>query len=208
MTPKRVRTGRRPARLCALLGMALFFLGGCSAIDGMVEELPLVGKSAPVPACPKIKVLADAGNLTLYRSGPGRDITDILMEAEIVGFSGACEYVGEDGIYEQVKVELEGILFEVTRGPASRLRKAKLRYFVKIPDFYPSPRGAQEFDFSISFPENRNSIQVSDGGIEIAIPLKTGARGADFEIYLGFVLSEEQVERNRQRRGGPTVGGG
>ena len=87
MTPKRVRTGRRPARLCALLGMALFFLGGCSAIDGMVEELPLVGKSAPVPACPKIKVLADAGNLTLYRSGPGRDITDILLEAEIIAIA-------------------------------------------------------------------------------------------------------------------------
>lgn len=203
MARKRVRTCHGLAKFCAVLGSALVILGGCS----VVNEIPLIGKSAPVPPCPKIRILADAGNITQYRQGPGRDITDILLEAEITAFRGACEYEGEDGIYHQVKVELEGILFDVTRGPASRMRKAKLRYFVKIPHFYPSPLGAAEFDFPIAFPENRNSIQVSDGGIEINIPLKGGMRGADFNIYLGFVLTAEQIQRNRQRRGARTVGG-
>jgi hypothetical protein len=88
------------------------------------------------------------------------------------------------------------------------VRSAKLRYFVKIPHFYPSPIGAAEFDFRVAFPENRNSIEVSDSGIEVDIPLRRGARGADFIIYLGFVLNEEQIERNRQRRGPRAAGGG
>lgn len=204
MARKRVRTCHGLARLYAVLGSVLLILGGCSVVD----KLPLIGKSDPVPPCPKIKVLADAGNITQYRPGPGRDVTDILLEAEITAFSGACEYEGEDGIYHQVKVELEGIRFDVTRGPASRARGANLRYFVKIPHFYPSPVAAAEFDFRIAFPENRNSIQVSDGGIEINIPLKPGTRGSDFNIYLGFVLTEEQIQRNRQRRASRAAGGG
>ncbi len=204
MARKRVRTCHGLARFYAVMGSALLILGGCSVID----EIPLIGKSDPVPPCPKIKVLVDAGNITQYRPGPGRDITDIVLEAEITAFTGACEYMGDDGIYDQVKIELESILFDVSRGPASQVRSAHLRYFIKIPHFYPSPVGAAEFDLRIAFPENRNSIQASDGGIEINIPLKRGMRGSDFNIYLGFVLTEEQIQRNRQRRGGRTVGGG
>ncbi len=209
MPRKRVRTGQRLAiRVCAILGSVLLVLGGCSTMEGMVEDLPLIGEDVPVPPCPPIKVLTDASNIIQYRPGPGRDITDILLEAEIIAFSGACEYEGDDGIYDQVKVDLERIIFDVTRGPASRVRSAKLRYFVKIPRYYPSPIGAAEFDFRVAFPENRNSMKVGDGGIEIKIPLPHGSRGSDFIIYLGFVLNEEQIERNRQRRGAPTVGGG
>jgi hypothetical protein len=208
MPRERVRTGHRLVKFCAVLGSALLILGGCSTIEEVTEELPLIGKSVPPPPCPQIKVLADASNITQFRPGPGRDITDILLEAEITAFSGACEYEGDDGLWERVKVELESIRFDVTRGPASRVRSAKLRYFVKIPHFYPSPIGAAEFDFRVAFPENRNSIEVSDSGIEVDIPLRRGARGADFIIYLGFVLNEEQIERNRQRRGPRAAGGG
>lgn len=189
--------------LAAWGGMALL-LSGCSMMDG----IPFIGGSRVQLDCPVIKVLGDAGEIIQYRPGPGRDITDIQIEAEIIAFSGSCQYEEEDGIYQSVNVELESITFEVTRGPAYRGRTAKVRYFVKIPRFYPSPLGASEFTARVAFPENRNTVEFSDGGIDIDIPLGKGVRGPNQVIYLGFVLSREQMELNRQRKRMRVLGGG
>ena len=50
--------------------------GGCDSIGSLFEE------AAP-PPCPLIAIVPDAGTITKFRAGPGRDIIDILYEGEI-----------------------------------------------------------------------------------------------------------------------------
>ena len=56
-------------------------------------------------ACPAVFILQDAQNLTRFKPGPGRDITDIRFEAEIFDFRGQCNFDEDDGIWA-VEVEL------------------------------------------------------------------------------------------------------
>lgn len=166
-----------------------------------LPELPTIfPASVPHPACPSIQMLQDADKLAQYRPGPGRDITDIIFEAELIGFRGECEYQEEDGKFTSVGLILK-VQMEVTRGPANPTREARLPYFVAIPKFYPSPEGRKDFAVRIVFPENVNTMTVNAQEIEISVPLSDRLKGPETRIFLGFALTREQLEENRKRRG-------
>jgi len=179
--------------------LLILFLASC---DTTKELNPWA--SYPVPPCPKVQLLGDTNIITAYRSGPGRDITDIRYEAEITGFEGNCEYIGKKGIYSAVKLVLK-VNFEITRGPAERKRTLDFGYFIAVPEFYPEPSGRQNFNVRAKFPENRNTINIIDGEVEITIPLKKGRKGPGSEIYIGFQLTAEQLNFNRQKRHIPRI---
>ena len=61
--------------------------------------------------------------MTKFKPGPGRDITDILFEAEIVNFAGDCDY--DEG---QAEIELS-VQIRVERGPANKGRDDRVRIF-------------------------------------------------------------------------------
>ena len=151
----------------------------------------------PVPNCPTIQLLKGTDVITAFRSGAGRDITDIRYEAEIQGFDGNCEYIGKKGIYSEVKLTLK-VDFKITRGPATQGRSLDFPYFIAIPEFYPEPSGQQTFIVDVRFPENRNTLRIVDKEIEISIPLKSSREGPETEIYIGFKLTPEQLKFNRQ----------
>ncbi|MDA0239794.1 MAG: hypothetical protein O3A84_07170 [Proteobacteria bacterium] len=173
-----------------------------------IPELPTIfPNSVPHPACPSIQMLQDADKLAQYRPGPGRDITDIIFEAELVGFKGECEYQEDDGKFTSVELVLK-VQMEVNRGPANPTREARLPYFVAIPKFYPSPEGRKDFSVRIVFPENVNTLTVNAPEIEINIPLSDRLKGPDARIFLGFALTREQLEENRKRRSARGARGG
>jgi len=179
--------------------LLILFLAGC---DTNKELNPWA--SYPVPSCPKVQLLGDTNIITAYRSGLGRDITDIRYEAEITGFKGNCEYIGKKGIYSAVKLVLK-VNFEITRGPAERKRSLDFVYFIAVPEFYPKPSGRQNFNVRAKFPENRNTINITDEEVEITIPLKKGRKGPGSIIYIGFLLTAEQLNFNRQKRQMPHI---
>jgi hypothetical protein len=152
----------------------------------------------PVPSCPKIQLLKGTDIITSYTSGKGRDVTDILYEAEINGFKGSCEYIGKKGLYSEVKL-LVKVNFKITRGPAAQGRFLNFSYFVAIPEFYPKPSGQQTFIVKIKFPENRNTLRIVDNEVEILIPLKGSRRGPNTEIFIGFKLTPDQLKFNRKK---------
>ena len=204
MGRERRRRNLRPSLILAAFGL---FLGAC-AFDPSLPEFPSIfGEDLPIPACPKIKLLRDASQFTQFRPGPGRDITDIVVEARLTGFRGDCGYTEDDGKFTSVDVSLRP-LFQVTRGPANRARSADVTFFVAIPKYYPASAGRSEFRTRIAFPANRNSLDIISGEIEIKVPLVRGTKGPDIDIFLGFVVSREQLERNRQRRRRPSLQGG
>jgi hypothetical protein len=185
---------RRAVRLAAAAGLALA-AAGC----GSASEF-LFGTATDAPLCPTVSVLRDAQSLTLFREGPGRDLTDVTFQARIADVPATCVYKQEDKAFTGVDVSLQ-VVVEAERGPADRSRSLSFRYFIAIPQFYPQPQGRSEFAMTVDFPGNRSKLTLPDAPVAITIPLGGNRSGASYEIYVGFVLDEEQIELNRQRQG-------
>ena len=171
-------------RGCAVLAMLL--VAGCSVFK---KEVP--------PPCPRVSVLSDAGKLVRYREGPGRDITDVLFEAGIVNFVGNCAYRDKN---TRVTIELS-VVFDLTRGPANRDRKAGFEYFIAIPRFHPAPEGKRRLPIRVEFPGNRTRSRVTDV-LEVEIPIAKGSKGTDYPVFIGFQLSAGELREIRARSGG------
>ena len=169
------------ATLIVLLGAAL---AGCA------------GKKDDVgaPPCPKVALLADAAHLTVYRDGPGRDLTDIRFEADLGRISGECVYRKRN---TQVTVEMK-LTIVAKRGPADRDRLADLGYFVAILDAQANVLARQEFQSQIEFPLDQAQVGTLEE-LEQVIPLKKDQPGSDFDVLVGFRLTPEQLQRNRTR---------
>jgi hypothetical protein len=173
-----------PVRGIALvLGTALA-LSGCAGIGA---------KKTPAP-CPPIYILSDAAKLTKYKEGPGRDLTDVEMEAEIVSFKGDCSYDDKGAI---VTIQVG---FDVKRGPAAKTRKNELTYFVAIPKYYPAPEAKAEFSVPVEFPPNLDYARTTDDYVVMRIPVKNKDVVDNYEIYLGFQTTQEQLDANRRNR--------
>ena len=174
---------RRPLLVLPLLLAVGLTLGACGIIGKGVEQY----------ACPKVLILGDAGTLVRFKPGPGRDITDILLEARIANFIGGCEYTKEG-----VEVRLR-VLIAVERGAASRDSAISFEYFAAIPEFLPRPEGKRILPVRGEFPENLPRLVYQDE-IDMFIPLADNATGPEKEIVLGFQLSPAELEYNRSTR--------
>lgn len=143
-------------------------------------------------ACPQTVRIDDASRLTKF-SGAGRDLTDVLFEAEIKQLQLVCEY--DD---EVVETSLR-IVFQALRGPANKQGVAPVRYFVAIADQAQTVLAREEFDLDIPFQGNWMRVAMSE---ELAqrIPLKSGESAAGYRIFVGFALSQEEMRYNRSRR--------
>ena len=187
----------------ALMGLCFSVLAACEATEDLN---PFDGPKVVVPACPTVKLLQDADKITVYSPGPGRDITDILYEAKLTGFSGECEYVGENGAFQEVVVSVRA-KFDLARGPADTRRIADLKYFVAVPEFFPAPEGKRQFVQRVRFPIGRNNITFNDDFVEIRIPLTKGRKGPGSRVYIGFHLTRDQLDLNRRQGNSTGLGG-
>ena len=169
-------------------GLAAAFLAltltGCSIFED--EDDPYR------EACPQLVPVVDAMQVTRFQ-GSGRDLTDAEFDAGIVDINGECEL--DD---EEIATSMAVTLF-ARRGPADADRQASFRYFVAIADNFENILAREEFGVTIEFEGNRTQVGYRDE-IEPTIPLKEGESGRDYRIYVGLVLTPEELERNRRNR--------
>jgi hypothetical protein len=147
------------------------------------------------PMCPRVAVLADAAHLVKYRDGPGRDLTDVLYEADLGRISGECIYTRRN---TRVTVAMK-LTVTAKRGPADRDGIADLAYFVAIVDNQSKILARQEFDSQLEFEPTQTQAATLEE-LEQIIPLQKDQPGSDFEVLVGFRLTPEQLQRNRAGR--------
>ena len=69
-------------------------------------------------------------------------------------------------------------------------------YFAAVPYFHPRPQGKRIFAKAGEFQGNRSRLGMIEE-VKLTIPLAKGTKRADYQIFLGFQLTQEEVERNR-----------
>lgn len=173
---------RRHAFRNTAVALAALALSSCSVFKKDIVQYP----------CPKVFIVGEAGKLVRFKPGPGRDITDILFEANLANFVGSCLYTKEG-----VDIDLR-VTIGVERGAASKEPAIAFEYFVAIPDLRPAATAKRILPVRGAFDGTRPRMVYQDD-VKMFIPLAKGSDGPDFEIVLGFQLNPAEVEYNRSQ---------
>ena len=173
----------------------------CPAISLLAAVLAACASDeAALPACPNIIVVGDTAEVTKFQSGSGRDLIDVVMEAEVAGFDGFCEAdIDEETASGDVEVELV-LTFQASRGPANEDRAGRFEYFIVIADRNEAILAKRVFTSDVSFAAKVNRVDVREELVQ-RIPLKAGEIGSDYDIFVGFQLSAEELQYNRRKFG-------
>jgi hypothetical protein len=178
----------------AVLALAIP-LAGCGSDDTLEEEAEQPQVRFVVPddptGCPRVVVLRDAAEEVQLRPG-GRDLTDMVARATFGQFDGGCEY-DDTGVDVEVTLQLISEL-----GPAATGRQAQFDYFVAVTDPQDVILAKEVFSTTIEFPEGRNVAGVTEE-LRQRIPLDRLATGPAYDIILGFQLTEDQLDYNRDQ---------
>ena len=143
------------------------------------------------PACPQLALLAEGSDLVRF-NGPGRDVTDRVLEARITGVEAACKPGRNAAVVATLKLQAD-----VARGPAARGRAAQVPYFVAVMD---GERVLERraFVLDVAFAPNVDALRVSGGELELRFP-GAGDRGAaQYKIVVSLQLTEEELAHNRR----------
>lgn len=179
----------RAAVLAGLFGLP-FLLSSCDSLGSMTES------GAP-PPCPPVSSLGEAARITRFVDGPGRDLIDIDFTGRLMKLSGKCfyEWNGDTG-GGVVRVEIKPE-FKIERGAANRTRTAEFSYFVSIMDDHGNVLSKQNFPYTAKYWKNKTIVKDVDKPVELSIPFTSGQDGQDFNIYVGFQLTAEELDYNR-----------
>lgn len=172
------------------MGLALsgvLALGAC----GLFEDKP--------PPCPRIGILGQANKLTLYRDGPGRDLTDVTYEVEVRDVAWGCEYDFDDEEGDSVLMEYN-VLISATKGPAAESDDVSVPYFVAIADPKKHIKAKKIFTAKLHFDANAVRTQSVEE-LTQTIPIAPEYIGTDYDTFIGLQLTREQLEDQRRERG-------
>jgi hypothetical protein len=157
---------------------------------GIVAALASAGCASRQVACPQVLKVQDAERLTRF-TGAGRDLTDVLFEAQVGEITGTC------GLDEGAIDMTMNVNFLASRGPADRSRLADFAYFVAIVDADGAVLARQGFDSSLEFPEGRSRAGIVEE-LQQRIPNASGT--PHYTIYVGFALTPSELAFNRGQR--------
>jgi len=178
-------------RRFALLLLTLF-VGACGSSGKDGDSKPgffdrmFSGNSGPSVTCPQVGKVGDVAKVTRFAPG-GHDLTDVAFEAAVGKLGGDCQAA--------VAVNLT-VEFIAGRGPADKTRKAPFSYFVAIVDKDDKVLAREQFDTGVQFPGNQTRNAIVEE-LEENIPVKDPLLGNQYRIFVGFVLTPEEIAYNR-----------
>lgn len=147
-------------------------------------------RKEPGRDCPRTGVIGSANRVVKF-TGPGRDLTDILFEVEILEATGTCSYR---------RAQVTGdttVRFLASAGPALRNSRAAVQYFVAIVDAAGAVAAKQEFSLNLPFEAGQPAVQFADE-LRQTIPIIPDGNLGGYQILVGFQLSADELAYNRR----------
>ena len=152
--------------------------------------LPTQKNSGP---CPYAKVLYDAGRYVELKAGQ-ESPEAVGYTGEIEGLQASCEYKGVQPIVEHLSVG-----FAFGKGPNAKLMHKDYRYWVAVTVRNLTVLDKQYFTVPVQFTPGKDRVDYVDHVADIVIPrASTRVSGDNFEILVGFDVTPEMADFNRQ----------
>ena len=173
-TAGRARTAGARAGLAVGLALAL---AGCGSSDNLNDYY-----------CPQPFTVQDAGSLTHFKDGPGRDPRDIAYEASLVGSRATCK---------SSRTAIEVTLFvgiTANAGPSLGTGPVGVPYFVRVLDSNGSIVQGQDFVAPVRLTAANPQASVRE---ELTLVL---SRSGAYRIAVGLKPTPEELNYNRRGR--------
>lgn len=148
--------------------------------------------------CPATKILRDASQVTHFAPGQAPNPKAVQYVGEVAETKISCSY--DPRTYERLDVAL-GVKFAAERNPAMPVDAAELRYFVAIVNLEGKVLAKKEFPLRLVFPRGSNRVSKVEE-IDQTIPLTYPQNGGSLQIWVGFQLSDAELQYNRAHMGG------
>jgi hypothetical protein len=190
---QQVPAATTPARPPGIARRLATLLGGDS-------DTPNVGP------CPAVRILYDASRF-VELTGPAR-FDNVGFTGEMNGVRSECRYLRD----EPIKLDLE-IDAAFGRGPQAAGQSAKaVVYWVAVTQVIRStdpvtgqaqvidigPLVRERFTTNVVFPQGADRVAHSTDAVSVTIPrAQAGTSGENFEVIVGFELTDEQLTMNR-----------
>lgn len=144
--------------------------------------------------CPPAAILYDASRI-VELEGEGQNFSNIAYTGELNGIRLFCRYVEDQPL--RANLELD---FAFGKGPKGDANRHQYRYWVAVTRRSAKVLAKEYFTVDAAFSGDKvtgQTVTVDD----IIIPRADGTiSGANFEIVVGFDLTEDQLAFNRQGR--------
>lgn len=149
-----------------------------------------------VGPCPLMGVLYDTARVVQFNQPGSQRYANITFTGEMQGVRGLCRYVDADPIRMNMEIEMA-----FGRGPAATSDRQTYRYWVAVTRRGRAPIEKVYFDLDVRFPRGEQVVNVREQIEEIVIPrANQDISGENFEILVGFELTPEQLQFNRDGR--------
>lgn len=177
--------------------LAKFAVRGPAAL-ALALALASCGGGPPPPSfvCPPPLTVQDAGRITHFRDGAGRDPRDIAYEAVLVRAGSACSLSKN-----AVDVTLVMIV-SVSAGPSVTPGQTRVPYFVRVIDGRGTVVQGQDFtaDFRLSSANPRGESREE---LSLSLPFGQINDLTGYRIAVGLKPTPEELNYNRRAAGQP-----
>jgi hypothetical protein len=142
--------------------------------------------------CPLLGVLYDASRLVEFKGAEER-FANVAYTGEMRGVRGLCRYTGSNPIEMSMEIDMA-----FGKGPAAEGSSRVYRYWVAVTRANMAPIEKQYFDVRVDFPRGQDRMAGSEVIRRVVIPRANDTvSGANFEILVGFDLTPQQIQFNR-----------
>ncbi len=173
----------------SFLGLAVFALAACST--PFAESLDTRPNAGP---CPPAGSLYDASRVVVL-DGNGVTYNNIEYTGEIVDVRLFCRYVEDNPVRAEVEVD-----FAFGKGPLGTANTRDYEYWIAVIRRNGKVLDKQSFTVRADF-SNGPVTGASDLVQRIVIPrADSSVSAANFEIIVGFELTEAQMKFNKEGR--------
>ena len=154
---------------------------------------PLARVRAQGP-CPYVKILYDAARYVEF-TGDRAIAAQVAYTGEIQGVESRCAYESD----QPITVDM-GILFALGKGPQASASGKTYRYWVAVTERNKAVLAKQYFDLPADFSAgDRTEVEQIIEGLTIPRASAT-VSGSNFEILVGFEVTPEMAQFNRDGR--------
>ena len=160
-----------------------------NARDRQPRIAPLSRRANAGP-CPTVRILYDAARYVELAGGQAR-AANVGYTGEIEGLATDCRYRNDDPIVIDVEM-----LFRLGKGPAAQGDGRTYRYWVAVTARDRAVLAKEYFELPVTF-DGSDRAEVRERQ-QIVIPrAEATTSGANFEILIGFDVTPEMAEFNR-----------
>ena len=141
--------------------------------------------------CPHVAIMPELQAVAKFGPGPGRQDSDAIYGARMLAAASTCSAdKKKGGLAIATKLGVTAVRVKPD------VRKGQITYFVAVIDRRQTILNKRDFVIELNFPAAQSRLEITEQ-LEEFIPLPKDANGDDYGIVIGFELTPDELQYNR-----------